>query len=99
MGADPHLKHCIIKDCENVGLYVTDHAQVSRTFDIYLSQTFFCFLQYCHLLLIFNSILIFVPDSIILLFKNSNCTVVKLYRTVILIYCLLGVNKLDGAVS
>ncbi|XP_029642703.1 F-box only protein 11-like [Octopus sinensis] len=27
MGADPHLKHCIIKDCENVGLYVTDHAQ------------------------------------------------------------------------
>jgi hypothetical protein len=27
-GADPIIKHCVIKDCENVGLYVTDYAQV-----------------------------------------------------------------------
>ncbi|XP_041353360.1 F-box only protein 11-like [Gigantopelta aegis] len=26
-GADPTIKHCVIKDCENVGLYVTDYAQ------------------------------------------------------------------------
>ncbi|KAL5009208.1 hypothetical protein ScPMuIL_014789 [Solemya velum] len=26
-GADPHIKNCYIKDCENVGLYVTDFAQ------------------------------------------------------------------------
>lgn len=26
-GADPCIKHCFIKDCENVGLYVTDYAQ------------------------------------------------------------------------
>ncbi|KAL3874906.1 hypothetical protein ACJMK2_037858 [Sinanodonta woodiana] len=26
-GADPHIRHCLIKDCENVGLYVTDYAQ------------------------------------------------------------------------
>ncbi|XP_021345462.1 F-box only protein 11-like [Mizuhopecten yessoensis] len=28
-GADPVIKHCKIKDCENVGLYVTDYAQGS----------------------------------------------------------------------
>lgn len=28
VGADPVIKHCFIKDCENVGLYVTDYAQV-----------------------------------------------------------------------
>ena len=28
-GADPFIKHCKIKDCENVGLYVTDYAQAS----------------------------------------------------------------------
>ena len=27
--ADPVIRHCVIKDCENVGLYVTDYAQVS----------------------------------------------------------------------
>lgn len=26
-GAEPHIKHCIISDCENVGLYITDYAQ------------------------------------------------------------------------
>ncbi|XP_052767786.1 F-box only protein 11-like [Mya arenaria] len=26
-GADPYIHHCLIKDCENVGLYVTDYAQ------------------------------------------------------------------------
>ena len=26
--ADPTIRHCDISDCENVGLYVTDHAQV-----------------------------------------------------------------------
>ncbi|ESN92575.1 hypothetical protein HELRODRAFT_95885 [Helobdella robusta] len=26
-GADPHIKHCNISDCENVGLFITDHAQ------------------------------------------------------------------------
>ena len=26
-GADPIIKHCKIKDCENVGLYVTDYSQ------------------------------------------------------------------------
>ncbi|KAM9804338.1 F-box only protein 11a [Neosynchiropus ocellatus] len=26
-GACPTIKHCIISDCENVGLYITDHAQ------------------------------------------------------------------------
>lgn len=28
VGAEPHIKNCYIKDCENVGLYVTDYAQV-----------------------------------------------------------------------
>lgn len=28
VGADPIIKHCKIKDCENVGLFVTDYAQV-----------------------------------------------------------------------
>lgn len=28
-GADPHIKRCDISDCENVGLYITDYAQVS----------------------------------------------------------------------
>ena len=28
-GAEPHIKHCDISDCENVGLYITDYAQVS----------------------------------------------------------------------
>ena len=27
-GADPSIRHCTIKDCENVGLYVADYAQV-----------------------------------------------------------------------
>lgn len=27
VGADPVIKYCFIKDCENVGLYVTDYAQ------------------------------------------------------------------------
>ena len=27
-GADPCIRHCTIKDCENVGLYVADYAQV-----------------------------------------------------------------------
>lgn len=27
MGAEPTLRHCDISDCENVGLYITDHAQ------------------------------------------------------------------------
>ncbi|XP_064600196.1 F-box only protein 11-like [Liolophura sinensis] len=27
VGAEPHIKNCYIKDCENVGLYVTDYAQ------------------------------------------------------------------------
>ncbi|KAG8123091.1 hypothetical protein E2320_018641, partial [Naja naja] len=26
-GACPTIKHCNISDCENVGLYITDHAQ------------------------------------------------------------------------
>lgn len=26
-GADPFIHHCLIKDCENVGLYITDYAQ------------------------------------------------------------------------
>lgn len=26
-GTDPFIRHCLIKDCENVGLYVTDYAQ------------------------------------------------------------------------
>ena len=28
-GAEPLIKHCDISDCENVGLYITDYAQVS----------------------------------------------------------------------
>ena len=28
--ADPTIRHCDISDCENVGLYVTDHAQVGQ---------------------------------------------------------------------
>ena len=28
-GAEPHIKFCDISDCENVGLYITDYAQVS----------------------------------------------------------------------
>ena len=32
-GADPIIRHCVIKDCENVGLYVTDYAQVSKMED------------------------------------------------------------------
>ena len=28
-GACPTIKHCNISDCENVGLYITDHAQVN----------------------------------------------------------------------
>ncbi len=31
-GACPTIKHCNISDCENVGLYITDHAQVTHTF-------------------------------------------------------------------
>ncbi|XP_022668659.1 F-box only protein 11-like isoform X2 [Varroa destructor] len=27
IGAEPTLRHCDISDCENVGLYITDHAQ------------------------------------------------------------------------
>ena len=27
-GAEPHIKFCDISDCENVGLYITDYAQV-----------------------------------------------------------------------
>lgn len=27
MGAEPTIRHCDISDCENVGLYITDHAQ------------------------------------------------------------------------
>ena len=27
-GAEPHIRRCDISDCENVGLYVTDYAQV-----------------------------------------------------------------------
>lgn len=30
-GACPTIKHCNISDCENVGLYITDHAQVTLT--------------------------------------------------------------------
>lgn len=30
-GACPTIKHCNISDCENVGLYITDHAQVNHT--------------------------------------------------------------------
>lgn len=30
-GACPTIKHCNISDCENVGLYITDHAQVKIT--------------------------------------------------------------------
>ena len=30
-GACPTIKHCNISDCENVGLYITDHAQVTHT--------------------------------------------------------------------
>ena len=30
-GACPTIKHCNISDCENVGLYITDHAQVIYT--------------------------------------------------------------------
>ena len=29
-GAEPHIKHCDISDCENVGLYITDYAQVGK---------------------------------------------------------------------
>lgn len=29
-GACPTIKHCNISDCENVGLYITDHAQVRQ---------------------------------------------------------------------
>ncbi|CDR18340.1 unnamed protein product [Oncorhynchus mykiss] len=29
-GACPTIKHCNISDCENVGLYITDHAQVNK---------------------------------------------------------------------
>ncbi len=29
-GAGPTIKHCNISDCENVGLYITDHAQVGN---------------------------------------------------------------------
>lgn len=28
-GSCPSIKHCNISDCENVGLYITDHAQVN----------------------------------------------------------------------
>ena len=30
-GACPTIKNCNISDCENVGLYITDHAQVVHT--------------------------------------------------------------------
>jgi len=29
VGDEPHIKFCQISDCENVGLYITDYAQVS----------------------------------------------------------------------
>ena len=29
LNADPHVRHCDISECENVGLYITDFAQVS----------------------------------------------------------------------
>lgn len=31
-GAEPIIKHCDISDCENVGLYITDNAQVRYGF-------------------------------------------------------------------
>ena len=33
--ADPLIRHCNISDCENVGLYITDHAQVIDEFENY----------------------------------------------------------------
>lgn len=35
-GACPTIKHCNISDCENVGLYITDHAQVKINTFIYI---------------------------------------------------------------
>lgn len=35
-GACPTIKHCNISDCENVGLYITDHAQVTHPFLVVL---------------------------------------------------------------
>lgn len=32
-GACPTIKHCNISDCENVGLYITDHAQVNTAYN------------------------------------------------------------------
>lgn len=32
--ADPTITNCIIRDCENVGLYVTDKAEVSNSSSI-----------------------------------------------------------------
>ena len=34
-GADPCIRHCTIKDCENVGLYVADYAQVMYMLDTF----------------------------------------------------------------
>ena len=41
-GACPTIKHCNISDCENVGLYITDHAQVFFNFVVFfLFRVFF----------------------------------------------------------
>lgn len=34
-GAEPIIRHCDISDCENVGLYITDNAQVFKSFDFF----------------------------------------------------------------
>lgn len=52
-GACPTIKHCNISDCENVGLYITDHAQVMHTcFSCYLNVELKCI---CQLLLSVSS--------------------------------------------
>lgn len=35
-GACPTIKNCNISDCENVGLYITDHAQVPHTQNLFM---------------------------------------------------------------
>uniref|UniRef100_A0A673MAZ1 DNA mismatch repair protein Msh2-like n=1 Tax=Sinocyclocheilus rhinocerous TaxID=307959 RepID=A0A673MAZ1_9TELE len=37
-GAGPTIKHCNISDCENVGLYITDHAQVGNLHGVEISN-------------------------------------------------------------
>lgn len=106
-GACPTIKHCNISDCENVGLYITDHAQVMRTcFSCYLNIELKCI---CQLLLSVSSSLtsslelkeqqrqwrtsITVVHSCLALYVNTITSLSPVYRHQSFIYKVKETNQ------